>query len=164
VTPIHRYSLEAHSGPYESWPTTSVLCVNGLQTQTRIPGFVIEAQYASSMGDLLITSFDCPFEESNSFLLLNGSGSIISRAELLAPYSSFLLHEHWVIDSATIGLHYQEETFYTVRLLPPGSWLFRKPRLQLNRRFGWRRNARMLEAYDRLQTRLAEIATSDALR
>jgi hypothetical protein len=158
VIPIDRYRLQPHDGPYKSWPTTSLLRVDGQQTGARVPGYVIEAQYESSLGDLLITSFDCPFEESNSFVLLDQAYSLIAQTELLVPYSSFLLHEHWVIDASTIGLHYHEAIVYTLRILPPMAWLNGKPRLRLRRRLAWRRNARMREAYDRLQAALAEIA------
>jgi hypothetical protein len=162
VIRIDRYSLEAHAGPYKSWPTTSLLRVDGRQTGARVPGYVIEAQYESPLGDLLITSFDCLFEESNSFVLLDQAYSVVTQTELLVPYSTFLLHEHWVIDASTIGLHYHEAMFYTLRILPPLAWLNGKPRLRLRRRLAWWQDARMREAHDRLQAALAEIAASNS--
>lgn len=162
MTPIDRYSLKPHSGPYESWPTTSVLRVDGQPTAARVPGFQIEAQYATALGDLLITSYDCPFEESNSFVLLDASLRIVGRTQLLVPYSTYLLHEHWPIDDATLGLHYHEALFYTLRVVPPARWLRRKPRLRLRSRVAWRSDARMVEAYERLQASLAAIAASRA--
>ena len=40
-------------------------------------------------------------------------------AELGVPYDSFLLNEHWAIDEYTIGLHFQEELFYTLQVVNP---------------------------------------------
>lgn len=162
VTPIDRYSLEPHSGPYESWPTTSILRVDGQRSAARAPGFQIEAQYATALGDLLITSYDCPFEESNSFVLVDASLRIRARAQLLVPYSTYLLHEHWPIDDVTLGLHYHEAVFYTLHVVPPGGWLRRKPRLRLRPRPAWKSDARMVEAYERLQAKLTDIAASRA--
>jgi hypothetical protein len=67
-------------------------------------------------------------------------------------YSSFLLREHWVIDSSAIGLHFLKNLLFTVRLLSPALWLNRKPRLQLSGQIGRRHDARMLEDWSRLQT------------
>ena len=161
MKPIDRYGLEPHAGPYASWPTTSVLRVDGKQTPTRVPGFVIEAQYAASIGDVLITSFDCPFEESNAFVLLDEAHSIIAQASLIVPYASFLLHEHWVIDDWTLGLHYHEGLFYTLRVIPRGSWLRTTPELRLQRQTAWRRDARMVEAYDRLKESSSDVPTAE---
>jgi hypothetical protein len=155
VTPIDRYSLEPHTGPYSSWPLTSILRVNEQVTEARVPGYFIEAQYESNLGNILITSYECPFEESNTFLLLDHSHGIVARAELCIPYDTFLLHEHWPVDESTIVLHYHENTFYTLHVLPSGSWLRRKPRLRLRRELSWRKDERMSEAHARLQLTLA---------
>jgi hypothetical protein len=160
VTPIDRYSLEPHTGPYDSWPLDSALRVNGVLTQARVPGCVVEAQYETILGDILVTSHDCPFEESNTFVLLDSSHAIVSRAELGIPYDSFLLHEHWPADASTIGLHYHESTFYTLQVLAPGGLLGRKPRLKLRRCVAWKKDARMPEAHARLQVQLSEIEST----
>lgn len=164
MTPIDRYSLEPHTGPYSSWPLDSPLRVNGVLTQSRVPGYVVEAQYESSLGDILITSYDCPFEESNTFVLLGSAQVVVSRAELVVPYGSFLLHDHWPVDASTIGLHYHGATFYTLHVLAPAGLLGRKPRLKLRRCLAWRQDARMSEAHARLQKMLAEIESTSRSR
>lgn len=160
MTPIDRYRLETHSGPYESWPPDSVLLVDGRRTTTRIAGYEIEAQYRTPLGDLVVTSYDCPFEESNAFTLLDASFAVLAKAELGIPYDTFLLHEHWPIDACTLALHYQERIFYTLQIRAGGGLLARKPRLRLSRKHAWRRVPRMVEAHDRLQASLARIGTS----
>lgn len=159
--PISRYALETHSGPYESWPLTSRLSIDGALSEVRVPGYVIEAQYDSPLGALLVTSYDCPFEESSSFVLLDASHRCLVIRHLGVPYSSFLLHEHWVVDAHTIALHYHESLFYTLRIVAPG-WLIRRPRLQLRNCIAWRNDARMVSAYEKLQADLRAIAASTA--
>ncbi len=160
VRPIHRYSLEPHDGPYDSWPLTSRLLLDGKPTDARIPGHYIEAQYESPTGHLVVTSYECPFEESNSFVLLNGSLEVVARAELGVPYGSFLLHEHWPVDESTLTLHYHEDLFYRLSVVQPSGWLRASPRLKLRRERAWQQDAQMREAHARLQQRLAEIETS----
>lgn len=160
MTPIDGYNLEPHIGPYSSWPLTSILRVNGQVTEARVPGYFIEAQYESNLGNILITSYECPFEESNTFLLLDHSHGIVARAELGIPYDSFLLHEHWPVDESTIRLHYHENAFYTLQVLPSGSWLRRKHHFRLRRELIWRKDERMSEANARLQQQLADIKST----
>jgi hypothetical protein len=136
------------------------LRVNGVLTRARVPGYVVEAQYETNLGDILVTSYDCPFEESNTFVLLDGSHAIVSRVELGVPYDSFLLHEHWPTDASTIGLHYHESTFYTLQVLAPGGLRGRKPRLKLRRCVAWRQDARMSDAHARLRKQLSEIEST----
>ena len=158
MAPIQRYSLETHAGPYASWPLTSVLFAGGQATGARVPGYVIEAQYQTSLGALLITSYNCPFEEANAFVLLDAEHAVIARADLAAPYDSFLLSDHWPIDALTLGLHYQERLFFTLSVQAPGRWPWRKPRLRLRPVFSWHQDERMREAHDRLQADLARIS------
>lgn len=60
---IDLFTLEKHDGPYEFWRPTTELWLNGKPTGSRIPGYVIEAQYRCGTRYLLATSWDCPFEE-----------------------------------------------------------------------------------------------------
>lgn len=160
MKPIHRYSLEPHDGPYDSWPLTSRLLLDGKPTDARIPGYFIEAQYESGAGPVIVTSYDCPFEESNSFVLLNGSLEVVARAELGVPYGSFLLDAHWPVDESTLVLHYHEDLFYRLTVVQPRGWLRTKPRLKLRRERAWRQDPQMREAHARSQQRLADIEAS----
>jgi hypothetical protein len=57
---IKSFTLEQHSGPYETWPGRTRLFVNGDDAGTKASGFIIEAQYECEQGYILITSQDCP--------------------------------------------------------------------------------------------------------
>jgi len=112
---IDTFSLEKHQGPYEQWPRRTRLYFRGRDTGTRITGFVIEAQYQCDEGYLLITSQDCPLEESNDFILLGPSFKELAHKGLAFPYDSFLLHAHWPVASHSIMLHYHEKLFLRSR-------------------------------------------------
>jgi hypothetical protein len=160
MEPIEAFSLVKHDGPYESWPARTRLVRDGVATATEIPGYEIEAQYRTDGGYLLVTSFDCPFEESNAFVLLDARLAVVARRELLVPYGSFLLHAHWPIDTSTLALHYYEELFYTLHIQPPRRFFGRRPRLTLRRCLAWQRDARMRQSAEALKAKLAQIAAS----
>ena len=84
-----RFSLAKHVGPYEHWPARTALLCDGVPTGTQIEGYVIEAQYRCEAGHLLITSFDCPFEESNSFTLLTSVSRCWPPASCWCPMGRF---------------------------------------------------------------------------
>jgi hypothetical protein len=119
MEPIHEYSLATHRGPYDQWPDRTALLYNGQPTGAQLQGYVIAAQYRCAHGLLLITSYDCPFEESNDFYLLSEEYTLLAHAELVVPYGSYLLHAHWPIDSVQLRLHYHTRLFYTLRIKPP---------------------------------------------
>lgn len=113
---IDSFSIEKHEGPYEKWPLKSRLFFNGHDTGTRVPGFIIEGQYKCDEGYLLITSQDCPFEESNDFILIDTSFHPIAKKQLRAPYGSFLIHAHWPISKTEVRLRYHEKLFFTLSI------------------------------------------------
>ena len=155
MTPTHRYTLQQHEGPYAAWPLTSALRLDGQDTGQRVPGFVIDAQYDTPLGALLITSWDCLFEEANDFLLLGRTHRVVARKQLGAPYASYLLHAHWPVDAHTLVLHYQNHLFYTLTVLAPSGLWRCAPRLRLRRVWRWRQNARMRASWESLQASLA---------
>ena len=157
MQPTDRYRLESHPGPYESWPRTTRLIVDGELTEHTVSGYVIDAQYHCPLGTLLITSYDCLFEEANSFILLNDEHRIIAKRFLGAMYDSFLLDAHWPIDEFTIALHYQTTLFYTLSVLPPLAYFGRRPRLKLLPCLTWRSDERMMNSYRALEQSLQEI-------
>lgn len=157
MQPITRFALEAHAGPYDRWPATTALLADGLPTGARVPGYVIDAQFATPLGTLLVTSYDCPFEEANTFLLLDDAHRIVARTDLGAMYASWLLAGCWPTSATSLALHYHQDLFHDLDLLPPGGWWRRRPRLRLRRRDDWRADARMVAARDALQVRLADI-------
>jgi hypothetical protein len=140
---ITRYSLESHPGEYKTWPPDSRLIIDGHASEYRIPGYVIEAQYESPLGILLITSYDCMFEESNDFILLDERHRCIATTGLGGPYLSFLLNAHWPVNSRTIALHYYNDLFYTLEIEPATELKSCHHRLQLRRCESWRDDEHM---------------------
>ncbi|MBL8389696.1 MAG: hypothetical protein JNK17_15895 [Hydrogenophaga sp.] len=133
MQPIRGFSLEAHTGDPDTWPETSALLFEGRSTGVRIAGYQVEAQYHCRHGFLLITSFDCPYEESSHFVLLDPRFRSLATAELGALYGSLLLHAHWPLDEDSLQLHYQMRRFYRLRVRPPKPLLRRGFALRVER-------------------------------
>jgi hypothetical protein len=128
---IDAFSLAKHEGPYEKWPRRTRLYFNGNDTGVDIPGYIVEGQYRCSEGYLLITSHDCPFEESNDFLLLGSDFRVLAQNRLGVPYASFLIHAHWPISSQSLRLHYYERLFFTLSIEKSTGFFRSLPRLAL---------------------------------
>ena len=153
-----RFSLAKHEGPYERWPVKTALLCDGVPTGTQIAGYVIEAQYRCAHGHLLITSFDCPFEEANSFTLLDDRFQVLAEAKLGVMYGSFLLNNHWPLDGHTLHLHYDMRCFYRLHVDPPGGLLHRRHRLRLTRDDrAWPDDPRAAASVHALENRLAAV-------
>jgi hypothetical protein len=112
------FSLATHEGPYEKWPLKTTLFADGVDTGQTVSGFVIEAQYKCPAGYLLITSYDCPFEESNAFLLVNDQYETIARNSLGVMYSSFLLEKHKALSDTQLELDYGDGLKYRLSIEP----------------------------------------------
>jgi hypothetical protein len=92
-----RFALETHEGPYESWGTSSRLVVDGRLTELRLPGFQLLQQFEIPDGFIVITDYDCPFEEITNFVLLSKRLRKLSCRWLGAPYySSALDRLEWI--------------------------------------------------------------------
>mgnify|MGYP001403052661 FL=1 len=166
MEPIASFSLARHEGPYEQWPPKTPLLFEGQPTGREIPGYVLEAQYRCSAGYLLITSQDCPFEESNDFLLLARDLHVLARTRLCAPYRSFLLHAHWPVAENALRLHYGIRDFYTLTVESRRRRPFRRHRLWLVQDEAPERDPRSAESIRALEARLEAIdrQISDDLR
>jgi hypothetical protein len=122
---INNFSLARHPGEYNTWPLASRLLFQARDTGTAIKGYAVEAQYRWREGYLLITSWECPFEESNNFTLLDNNFRPVASNSLCVPYASFLLQKHWPVSANELRLHYDEKLFYTLRIAEKDG-LFRK--------------------------------------
>lgn len=71
-----------------------------------------EAQF--EYGYVLVTSFDCPYEESNAFVLLDRLMQIVATKLLFAPCLLYLLYAHWPISAHAVILHFVGDFFLTV--------------------------------------------------
>lgn len=131
LRPIEKFSLEKHTEAYETWGTRSVLFADGLAAGLSVPGFEIEGQYGCGEGYLLITSYDCPFEEAQNFLLLDSRYRVVCRKFLGVTYGSYLLMENYMIDESRIALQFAGEKSPWMLQVHPRRWpAFRKLRLR----------------------------------
>ena len=126
IQKIDLFSLASHSGPYEFWPLKTKLRFDGVDTSKKIPGYVIELQFRLSDYYFVITSYDCPFEESNSFILLDKTFNTLCVVSLRQPYDSFLLEDHKIINDEEIMLKYHGDYFIKLKIQPAKRSLFSK--------------------------------------
>lgn len=106
--------------------------VDGELTRTRIPGYCLLHQFKTQFGYLLITDFDCPFEEATSFSLLSFSNQLLSHHTLGVPYGSFNLERIDWIDETSAKVVFYEKDQWLLTLRPrriPFIW----SRIQLRR-------------------------------
>jgi hypothetical protein len=119
---IDTFALAKHTGAYEQWPQHTPLLANGADTGKCVPGYVIEAQYRCGEHYLLITSWDCPFEEAQTFLLLSSSFDVLYEETLGAPYASYLLMSHAPVGRDAVLC--QSSGFLDVMVrVDPNGWL-----------------------------------------
>ena len=105
-----RFALETHDGPYDKWPLKSRLIVDGELTEIRIPGYSLLHQFDIPDGFLLVTDYDCPFEEATDFILLSRELRVISRRSIGGAYCSFLLDTiEWINERNLIAVFYRDD-------------------------------------------------------
>ena len=101
MKPINRFTLEKHDGPYEKWPLRSCLFLDGKPTDLSLPGYELLHQFETSDGYILITDYDCPFEEITNFAFISKHLRLISCRWLGWMYETFLLERIEWIDERT---------------------------------------------------------------
>jgi hypothetical protein len=137
MQPITGFSLlTEHTYGLEPDPLKMPLYFNGQQTHTFVTGLVIEGQYRcvlpnKTSGYLIITSFDCPFEESTEFSLLDEAFKLIATTSLAQMYDSFLLYAHWPMADNRLRLHYYGQFVLDLVITAGSSWLTARPKLKL---------------------------------
>lgn len=130
--PIDRFALQAHAGPYQRWPGHSPLIVDGELQRTSVPGYTLLRQFALADGYLLITDFDCPFEESTCFVLLDPQFKVRSQRTLGGMYASYLLKRVRWLDERQLIASFVDQGDW---LMAIRSWSmpYLRPRLSLRR-------------------------------
>jgi len=99
MKPINRFTLEKHDGPYEKWPPRSRLSLDGKPTDISLPGYALLYQFETSNGYILVTDYDCPFEEITNFALISKQLRLQSCRWLGWMYETFLLERiEWIDD------------------------------------------------------------------
>lgn len=128
----NRFSLERHQGEYENWPLRTRLYVDGNPTKTHVPGYSPLHEYQTPSGYLLITDYDCPFEEATSFILLSHDFRLLSYRTLSVPYGSFNLDRVELINNCCFWAVFYENDYWLVTIRPWGI-PFLRPRITLRR-------------------------------
>lgn len=107
---LNRFALEIHDGPYEKWPPKSRLIVDGTLTEIHVPGYSLLHQFEIIDGYLLVTDYDCPFEEATDFIFLDRQLKILAHRSIGGSYCSFLLEKiEWLDDNNLIAVFYQDD-------------------------------------------------------
>ncbi|MBK5413163.1 hypothetical protein [Pseudomonas sp. TH31] len=147
---IERFALVQHHGPDENWPEKNPVIIDGRASSLAISGFNLLRQYETAAGYLLVTDFDCPYEEAVCFVLVSQDlETVLSERTICQMYSSFWLDEVVWLDEAnfyaTLDGLAEYRFYFTIRRfgIP---WIY--PRLglacrRLNVNNGlWRRDIR----------------------
>lgn len=160
---IQSFTLERHKGPYESWPRRTRLFFNDKDTGKTVPGYVVEGQYTAGDLYLLITSQDCPFEESNDFILLNGSFEIVAR-DALVPwwFNTYLINTHWPTSDRAIRIHYHDGAIYDLRIEEISVFGIKTFKLKLKRTDDYVDDRKSQDVIVDLQTRLIKTRAAAA--
>jgi hypothetical protein len=103
---IDRFTLEKHDGPYESWPLRSRLSLDGKPTGISLPGYTLLHQFETSNGYILVTDYDCPYEEITNFVLISRQLRLQSCRWLGWMYETFLLERIEWIDDRTLTAYF----------------------------------------------------------
>jgi hypothetical protein len=132
---ISRFSLESHSGPYETWPLKSRLLLDGKLTGTSLAGYSLLHQFEIADGCFLVHDWDCPFEEMTHFRLLDRELRVLSSRGMGAPYASWLLTDFQAIDDGHFEATFGDGDRWDVSVRPRGvRYIY--PRIVLQRRQG----------------------------
>jgi hypothetical protein len=122
---INSFSLQKYTGEYKTWPLETQLLLNEIPTKTFLLGFQLLHQFELSSGEfLLISDWDCPFEEATEVLLLNADLILAARHTFSVPYGSFNLEDLQLIDDANLKLIFYDNDCRQVTILDKKTGLF----------------------------------------
>ena len=99
------FSFKPQPGAYETWSLCSELIMNEKRTGKYVPGFVIGAQYAYKHLYLIVTSWDCLYEESQEFILLSKDLTVLCKKHVGHIYSTILLESHEAVAEDQVLFH-----------------------------------------------------------
>lgn len=92
MIPINCFSLRFPSGERDSWPERVQLRADIKTTSLTVSGYALLHQFETSHGFVLVTDFDCPYEEAVCFTLIDKSlAKIESERCVGSPYGSYWL-------------------------------------------------------------------------
>ena len=99
MKPTTQFLLETPDVPYEQRPSHSQLFVDGKPTSLRLPGYSLLYQFDTQAGFLLVTDYDCPYEEITNFILLSHDLRVVSRRSLGATSFTFIPNASYLLKS-----------------------------------------------------------------
>ncbi|MBP0611182.1 MULTISPECIES: hypothetical protein [Burkholderia] len=89
MKPVDRFALATHDGPYEAWPARTDVLVDGVRSGLAVSGYVLLRQFETPAAFLLVTDYDCPFEEAVTFTLVSkGPLKVLAQRTVGAMYAS----------------------------------------------------------------------------
>ncbi len=139
---INAFSLERHSGEYQTWPLRSRLIQDGTPQALTLPGYCLLRQYATPDGYLFVTDYDCPFEEMTNFILVDkGIRRVLCERGIGRMYTSYSLDDLFWRDERNFTAILSGERFvFTIRS-------FHIPHLYPKLGYRWMRRGRSGTVY-----------------
>lgn len=120
---LTRFALQSHSGPYETWPSSSVLLRDDEPAGVRLPGYALLAQYETVAGLLFITDYDCPFEEATAVTLYTADLSWrLGCKQFAVPYGSWSFKALDWLDARNALIHFHGDECWHLQLPESGWW------------------------------------------
>lgn len=115
------FSLEAHDGPYATWPLETRLLEAGRPTGTLLAGYIVEKQFRGPAGFVLATSCDCPYEERTTFYLLDERRRVAGSVTCFTPYDTWLLDSMEPLDDWSLRVVFYNDYRMVLRIVPGGA-------------------------------------------
>lgn len=106
---VQYFTLEKHEGDYETWPIKSQLYFKGIKTNIKIHGYDLLRQIDCGDYYLLITDYDCPFEEHTHVTILNKDLKIVADKGFSWIYNSFLMIDFKILHDHLFFLNFGED-------------------------------------------------------
>lgn len=126
----NRFRLEKHEGPYDKWPLRSRLFLDGEPTGIFLPGYSLLCQFETPYGFILVTDYDCPYEEITNFAFISRQMRLVSCRWLGWMYTSFLLDRIEWLDHRTFIAIFSGDDRCRFTIRSWGIWYIR-PRLKM---------------------------------
>ncbi|GGO72652.1 hypothetical protein [Bowmanella pacifica] len=123
---IDLFSLQQHQGHYQAWPKTSLLYYKGQNLGIRIPGYVIEQQFALKDYYLLLVNWDCPFEEGCEVIVISNALKVVGKYSFTPFLNSYALSSISETTTNQFQLVFNQTEIFSLRInYPKTHWFSR---------------------------------------
>lgn len=122
MQPIQDYRLSTQDGEGPRALRTALLYGDGRETGCAVPGFVLLHQFRVGVETLLITDWDCPYEEATEVMLLDQTHRLIARRSFGAMYASWALQRVEVLDARNLRLAFHGGPDLALRVRDAAPW------------------------------------------